>query len=187
MKRSTKAGRKTALQMMHRNDRKRIAEAVRIRFAAANRLCVNLHYQNTWRLIEPYSLRRSKEGHLLLYAVKHESGEPRSYRVDRIQGVEASTTPFVPRYLIELTPAGPLHAPATTRRLVSTARPIAAQPRRARKAARHGSDGPTYIFKCTVCGKSFRRKSYDAALNPHKNKQGYSCYGSFATYVRTEY
>ena len=36
MKRSTKAGRKTALQMMHRNDRKRIAEAVRIRFAAAN-------------------------------------------------------------------------------------------------------------------------------------------------------
>lgn len=33
-----------------------------IRFAAANRLCVNLQYHGTRRLIEPYSLRRTKEG-----------------------------------------------------------------------------------------------------------------------------
>ena len=158
-----------------------------IRFAAANRLCVNLHYKNTWRLIEPYSLRQSKAGNLLVFAVKHQSEEPHWYRVDRIQGVEASTTPFVPKYLIELTPAGPLHAPATTRRLVSTASPITARPRRTSKKVRSGSGGPTYIFKCTVCGKSFRRKSYDAALNHHKNKQGYPCYGGFGAFVKSEY
>jgi hypothetical protein len=55
-----------------------------IRFAAANRLCVILTYNNTERLIEPYSLRRTKDGNILLYAVKHETGETRAYRVDRI-------------------------------------------------------------------------------------------------------
>ena len=57
-----------------------------VRFAAANRLCVNLRYQDSWRLIEPYSLRRNLDGNLLLCAVKHETGESRTYRVDRIQG-----------------------------------------------------------------------------------------------------
>lgn len=76
-----------------------------VRFAAANHLCVNLHYKNSSRLIEPYSLRRSKDGNLLLCAVKHETGESRTYRVDQIQGVEVSKIPFDPRYQIELTPA----------------------------------------------------------------------------------
>lgn len=76
----------------------------RIRFAAANRLCVNLQYQNSYRLIEPYSLRRTKEGNFLLFAVKHNTNELRSYRVDRIQGAEVATTSFTPKYAIELTP-----------------------------------------------------------------------------------
>lgn len=37
-----------------------------IRFAAANRLCVDLAYQGSRRLIEPYSLRRTRDGNLLL-------------------------------------------------------------------------------------------------------------------------
>jgi len=82
-----------------------------IRFAAANRLCVNLRYKDSWRLIEPYSLRRSREGNLLLFAVRHESGEVRAYRVGRIQGVEISDISFMPRYPLELTPAGTLYAP----------------------------------------------------------------------------
>ena len=76
-----------------------------IRFAAANRLCVDLTYESTRRLIEPYSLRRTQDGNLLLYAVKHETGEPRSYRVDRIQDAKATQVSFMPRYLIELTPS----------------------------------------------------------------------------------
>ncbi|MFO8049847.1 MAG: nucleotidyl transferase AbiEii/AbiGii toxin family protein, partial [Desulfosudaceae bacterium] len=80
----------------------------KIRFAAANRLCVNLRYKDDYRLIEPYSLRRSKEGNLLLFAIRHNTNEPRSYRVDRIQGAEITNTPFVPKYAVELTPSGDL-------------------------------------------------------------------------------
>ncbi len=79
-----------------------------IRFAAANRLCVNLKYmdvnENTKRpIIEPYSLRHTRDGNLLLYAVKHGTREERSYRVDRIQGAEVTKIPFIPRYAVELT------------------------------------------------------------------------------------
>ncbi|MBU1782826.1 nucleotidyl transferase AbiEii/AbiGii toxin family protein [bacterium] len=74
-----------------------------MRFAAANRLCINLAYQGSWRLIEPYSLRKTKDGNLLLYAVKHQTGEDRSYRVDRIQNAKVTETSFAPKYAIELT------------------------------------------------------------------------------------
>ncbi len=87
-----------------------------IRFAAANRLCVNLSYKGSWRLIEPYSLRRTKKGNLLLYAVKHNTAEVRSYRVDRINGVQVTETPFTPKYAIEMTTSGPVSAPLTTTR-----------------------------------------------------------------------
>jgi len=91
-----------------------------IRFAAANHLCVNLTYQGSTRLIEPYSLRQSRDGNLLLIAVKQQTGETRSYRVDRIQGAEASQQPFEPRYAIELTPTGPITAPAISRGTAGT-------------------------------------------------------------------
>jgi len=86
-----------------------------IRFAAANRLCVNLRYNGSWRLVEPYSLRLTKDGNLILCTMRHESGEPRSYRVDRIEGVEISSVAFVATYLVELTPSEPLHARVTDR------------------------------------------------------------------------
>lgn len=79
-----------------------------IRFAAANRLCIDLAYQGTRHLIEPYSLRRTRDGNLLLYAVKNKSGQIRSYRVDHIQGAEATNKPFVPRHKVELTPYTPV-------------------------------------------------------------------------------
>ncbi|MCH6546325.1 MAG: WYL domain-containing protein [Deltaproteobacteria bacterium] len=86
-----------------------------IRFAAANRLCVNLVYAGSSRLIEPYSLRRTSDGHLLLHATRHNTGEARSYRVDRIQGAEVATEPFTPRYTIEFSVSAPLSAPPTRR------------------------------------------------------------------------
>jgi len=89
----------------------------KIRFAAANRLCVNLSYKGTSRLIEPYSLRRSKAGDILLFAIRHQTNEPRSYRIERIQGAEVTNTSFIPKYAVELTPTGPISAPALTRNL----------------------------------------------------------------------
>lgn len=76
-----------------------------VRFAGANRLKVRLDYRPEsgragLRLVEPYSLRRTSEGNLLLYVV-NDHGEPRSYRVDRIASAEATNESFSPRYLVE--------------------------------------------------------------------------------------
>lgn len=76
----------------------------RVRFAAANRLHVNLTYEGDEQQIEPYSLRRAREGHLLLYAVDRATGRLRSYKVDRLKDIEISGEPFAPRYAISLTP-----------------------------------------------------------------------------------
>lgn len=57
-----------------------------IRFAATDRLCVDLDYQGSTRRIEPYSLRRTKDENIILHAWNTGSDAPRSYRIDRIQG-----------------------------------------------------------------------------------------------------
>ncbi len=170
-----------------------------IRFAAANQLLVELDYRDkqgnrSTRTIEAYSLRRSQAGDVILMAVRADNGEPRCYLVDSILGVNATQTTFVPRHPIELMPSGPLSIPATARsgskRVSGLGRTPAVRRSRSRKTA--GSTGigkagrPTYVFKCTVCGKTFNRKSYDATLNKHKNRQtGYKCHGTFGTCVRT--
>ena len=78
-----------------------------IRFAAANRLCVDLVYDGSSRRIEPYSLRQTADGNFVLHAIRRESGEHRSYRVDRMQGAYVVGESFAPRYLVELTSEGP--------------------------------------------------------------------------------
>jgi len=72
-------------------------------FAAANHLCIDLRYDNRTRRIEPYSLRRTRDGHLLLYGCKYQTGEIRGYRVDRIQDLSVTHQTFSPRFAVELT------------------------------------------------------------------------------------
>lgn len=79
-----------------------------IRFAGANHLLVELGYQGSTRMVEPYALRQSRAGNLLVYAIKLETGEVRAYRVDRIEGVRVTNTPYIPRYAIELSVAMPV-------------------------------------------------------------------------------
>lgn len=83
-----------------------------IRFAAANRLLVEIDYQDkqgnrSTRAIEAYSLRRSQAGDVLLMAVRADNGQSRSYLVSSILGVKPTQTTFNPRFPIELTPSGP--------------------------------------------------------------------------------
>jgi len=155
-----------------------------IRFAAANRLCVNLHYQNKYRLIEPYSLRRSEEGNILLYALRHESKEWRAYRVDRIQGAEITQTAFVPEHAVELTSAGPMSIPELTRRSGGYDEFKAVIPR---SSSKNQSFGPKYVIECPHCGKKFSRKKMNIRLNPHKDKHGYPCSGRNGYLVDTKY
>ena len=154
----------------------------KIRFAAANRLCVKLYYNNEYRLIEPYSLRKTRAGNILLCALRHDSGENRNYRIDRIQGAEVTNETFIPRYTIELTPSGPISAPRLTR----TSSKLS-YPRSTGLQNRRSSFGPTYVIECSYCGKKFNRKKMNTRLNPHKDKSGYPCPGKIGYLVDTKY
>ncbi len=159
-----------------------------VRFAAANRLCVDLTYAGTRRIIEPYSLRRTREGNLLLYAVKHGTGEDRSYRVDRIQGASATKTPFSPRYVVELAASGPLSIQPSIRGGIGSTgykSPETGEINRY-SGSPASSLGPKYVFQCSLCGRQFTHKSYDASINSHKNKQGYPCPGRYGVYITTK-
>ncbi len=160
-----------------------------IRFAGANRLCVDLTYNNTHRLIEPYSLRQTMDGKLLLYAVKHQTGEDRSYRVDRIQDANVTKVPFSPRYSIELTASGPMSAPPTAHKLTGLPKSKLMGSRIAMGHSRKGTPtlGSKYVFQCPLCGKQFTHNSQNTLLNKHKNKQGYPCPGRTGIYMTTRY
>ena len=165
-----------------------------IHFAAANRLCVELDYQDedgrrSARTIEPYSLRRTKVGELLLYAVRSQDGQDRSYRVDRILGARATQQTFMPRYAVELSATAPLHAPDVSRARASVAPfnfGLQSKPKRTPKRSTQKAVGfgqAKYVFQCMTCKKKFERTSYDAALNAHKTKDGYPCPGRVGFYV----
>lgn len=156
-----------------------------IRFAASNRLCVELGYQGSTRRIEPYSLRQTRDGNIVLHAFNADRGEHRSYRVDRITSARSTSQTFIPRYEIELTPHGPVRVtPVAVRSSSGSFGRIA----RARRSTRSSwSSGPTYIYECSYCGKRFNRKRQSSTLNPHKDKNGYPCSGRYGTYVDTQY
>lgn len=161
-----------------------------IRFAAANHMCVDLRYQGSVRRIEPYSLRQTREGNYVLHAVRSESGEARSYRIDRIEGATVAQQSFTPRYLVELTTEGPLVIPQAATRL-GTARSSSWGTPTSRKPVRSttawGNSGPIYIYRCPICDKTFRRKTMDGKLNPHKNPSGWDCPGLQGIYEDTKY
>jgi hypothetical protein len=80
-----------------------------IRFAAANHLCVDLDYRDesgarSTRRIEPYSLRRTADGNVILYAERSDGRGHRAYRVDRMLGAAVADQTFRPRFRVELTP-----------------------------------------------------------------------------------
>ncbi len=76
-----------------------------LRYAGANRLKVDIDYQaanGRWgeRRVEPYSLRRTRDGNLILF-VLNDQGELRSYRVDRIAGIRPTLENFTPHFQVE--------------------------------------------------------------------------------------
>jgi predicted nucleotidyltransferase component of viral defense system len=87
-----------------------------IRFAASNRLCVELDYMDEQgkrdvQIVEPYSLRRTKTGGIILHALRADTNAQCRYRIDRIQRVQATHQTFSPQYAIELTPTGSIAIP----------------------------------------------------------------------------
>lgn len=167
----------------------------RVRFAAVNRLCVELDYrkengQRSTYLIEPYSLRTTAEGNLLLYGVKLPTAEIRSFRTDRVIDATITRQPYTPRYSVDFIPEGPVRLSA--RQMSSTSLTLPKRHSsvttrgigRTRKSAFGG--GAKYVFRCSICGKQFTRSTHNSQLKPHKNKRGYHCYGT-GLYVTTRY
>jgi len=107
-----------------------------VRFAAANRLCVDLQYRKidgsiTSPRIEPYSLRRTQANHIVLHGYDVQKDGNRSYRVERILSVQVTNQTFVQRYEVELTPEGPVRvAPTATRAAASSFRSAKVRPKR---------------------------------------------------------
>ena len=149
-----------------------------IRFAAANRLCIELGYGGTKRLIEPYALRRTKAGHLLLCATRLETRESRSYRVDRIESITVTNRTFTPLYQVEITSSGVLQAPTLSR----PPKPRSGRPIRGDRPPR-----VVYVIRCPACGKEFKRRRLDNRLKPHPGPGGWPCHATTGYSVRTFY
>lgn len=121
--------------------------------------------------------------------MKADTGESRSYRLDRVNATTVTRQVFRPRYVVELTASGPPAAPsmartASTAAAFAPAWPSARKspaPARSARPKPFGQTGLSYTFACTMCGKTFKRGTYDAMLNPHKNKQGWPCLGRIGT------
>jgi len=169
-----------------------------IRFAAANRLCVELDYadqqgRRSNRVIEPYSLRRTQEDNIVLHAWNVDRNAHRSYRVDRIKGARTINRSFTPRYAIELTPTGPVSIPPTERSSSGIVigggfgSPRATARRPATRSSSSFRQGPTYVYQCGMCGNKFRRKTMNGRLNKHNAPGGFPCSGRTGFLVETKY
>jgi hypothetical protein len=167
-----------------------------IRFAGANRLCVDLNYRSedgraSVRRIEPYSLRRSRAGDILLFAVRSADGQSRSYRLDRILAAAVTGQSFAPRFEVELTPAdlGPVPPLARSRSFaaIRQLQPRQAPAFRASRPTRRHKTGPIYIYQCGVCQKKFRHSKRNPRLGPHKAPGGWNCSGRHGIFVETKY
>ncbi|HMN05910.1 MAG TPA: nucleotidyl transferase AbiEii/AbiGii toxin family protein [Flavobacteriales bacterium] len=156
----------------------------RIRFAAANRLCIELAYGGKKRLIEPYALRQTVDDNMILMAVKHDTGEPRSYRLDRIEGALISNVPFTPQYTVELGGSGSFRIQPTVLRGASSYSGFLGGS--TRTGAPKGRAKRRHIYRCPSCNREFPHSTRNRKLNPHKDRHGQPCRGRMGIFERTE-
>jgi hypothetical protein len=107
-----------------------------------------------------------------LHAVKPDTSEARSYRVDRIESVKVTNKSFQPRYEIEFSPVGIIHAKPTQRTVDTDFGRYSRTRSMSSKRKPTTSYGMKYVFQCGMCQKKFVRSKYDTQLNAHKNQYG---------------
>jgi predicted nucleotidyltransferase component of viral defense system len=153
-----------------------------LRFAALNRLLIEMVYQkangqiNKYK-IEPYSLRRTKDGNILLYAVKTNTKATRAFRIDRIRKIEILNESFEPRWRIEFSSSGRISTPTLARK----------ENDGFFRSIYKNSSKSKYTIQCPLCGKRFKRSKYSTKLNPHKDKDGFPCYGRVGFVVENRF
>ena len=136
----------------------------KIQFAAANRVCIKLRYNNKLRTVEPLSFRiNTSTGNRLFYGHERDSGHPKAYSISKIQSIEITNIPYTEKYPVEISATGSISMP-----------PI----RRATTTRRSSSGSYPYKVRCPMCQKTFSRKRMsDTKLNKHKNQYGGNCSG----------
>lgn len=147
-----------------------------IRFAAINRLCVKLGYQGSVRTIEPYSLRRTQAGDLILYAIRVENRELRCYRVDRIESVSVTGIPYRAVFAVEFSSTANVSAP-----------PMKGRSSGSSTSSSWRRSDTIYVVQCPYCGRRFKRKSNNTTLRAHKDKNGWPCSGRRGHIVDTKW
>ncbi len=153
-----------------------------VRFAGVNRLMIEFTYSDRSRVAEPYSLRRSSTGKLLLYAFDTAAGAIRAFDVTKISDLRVSRQAFTPRWRVEFVPTGALGAPlagGVAGGLVRAATP----PRR----PSGGRSGLVYVYRCSMCGREFPHATRTPTLRPHHDPAGRDCRGRRGLFQRTEY
>lgn len=162
--------------------------------AARTQTLLKAQYKGEERMMEPYSLkylqRRDGQEREYFYAYNCSGGQNkpgiRCLVSENFQKIENTDIKFTPRegYTIELSKAG--ETPENPY-LFDPNKPVRVPRIRTGRVRTRTSYGPRYIYQCSYCGKKFSKGSYNAHLNPHKDKYGYPCGGRVGYYVDTKY
>jgi predicted nucleotidyltransferase component of viral defense system len=158
--------------------------------AGREQTLLRIRYNGSERMVEPYSLKylqkRDGEAKEYFYVFNCSGGSNppgvRSLVPRGFQSIENTDEKFTPRFPVEMSKAGEL---PEEKYLFDPNKPSKAPARFGMSS--HARTGPYYIYRCSVCGKQFRRSEMDSKLNPHKNKRGYPCYGTYGVYVTTKW
>jgi len=145
-----------------------------IRFAGANRLLVEFEYNQKHRVVEPYSLRRSRAGNVLLYAWELTAGHIKAFDLGKSSNLRVASNRFQPRYAVQLGVGSAAVIPPVVRR------PNELSMLSNRK-------GPAYAYECLLCRRRFPHKKRDSALRRHNDEQGARCSSRRGRFVETLY
>ena len=152
--------------------------------AGRNLTCLQITYDRTPRLVEPYSLKymQRKDGaereYLYVYdRVGGRSGPGwKTMVAQKMTSIANTSETFKPRWPVELSKSG--ESP-DNHYFFDPSRPTKA------KSRFSSASNIKYVYRCSFCGKTFRRSSMDSSLNPHKNKNGRDCSGRYGIYAGT--
>lgn len=156
--------------------------------AGSSMKLVSITYDNSKRVVEPYSLvyKRRKDGHAeeYLYVWDRSGGNSgpgiKTFINTKIQDISILEEKFEPRYAVELSKAG---EPASSGYFGKSNFGGTTKQRTSGTPRARVSSGVSYTVQCAYCGKRFKRTKYSRKLGKHQDKHGNQCYGRYGTIV----
>lgn len=162
-------------------------DRLKIMKAGRSQTLLEIGYKGTVRQVEPYGLKfmQKKDGiekeYLYAYNLTGSDNPPgiRQFLPDRVESLNNTDIKFEPQFEVELSKAGEY---PENKYLFDPNKPEPT-PKKRRKSY----SSIRYIYQCSYCGKKFTRQKQDSKMRKHKDKNGYSCNGTYGYYVDTKY